>query len=391
MVWILHISWRILIDCCDPCKKLSYSADREMMEYSFTKVVPRASKFIYFRRMPRFLWGIWRTGNMTLGENRVKCPSCSMALRALLLIFFFIIIPNCALCAPASDKISCIAVIESDIMERTFSYPSHLYYDVQEDEIYITDSGHNRIVVCSSNYFPIYEFGNSGAGNFGGMERINGTLAVVARDQRQSTEGVELALFDDAFLPAPSLVLRGYPQVEGQSFLPARVVQGKNGRLYVVSENGGPVYVFNPDGTFLHLLKPHDMVLGIREPATVKDVAVDKNGRLYLLSEQRGRVYVYDQNEIVLFKFGQKGGDRGKLARPRGIAVNAERGEIYIVDYLRHAVSIYTLQGEFVDEFGGKGVGRGWLYYPSDVAVDGKGNVLVADTFNHRIQVFSLP
>jgi DNA-binding beta-propeller fold protein YncE len=133
------------------------------------------------------------------------------------------------------------------------------------------------------------------------------------------------------------------------------------------------------------------MVLGIRELATVNDVAVDENGRIYLLSEQRGRVYVYDQNEIMLFKFGQKGGDRGKLARPRGIAVNAERGEIYIVDYLRHAVSIYTLQGDFVDEFGGKGVGRGWFYYPSDVEVDGKGNVLVADTFNHRIQVFALP
>lgn len=217
------------------------------------------------------------------------------------------LLPTWGFCASTSAQVSCVAVIKSDIMERTFSYPSHLFYDIQEDEIYITDSGHNRVVVCSSNYFPIYEFGNSDTGNFGGMERINGTLAVVSRDQRQSREGVKLTMIDDAFLPASPLMLRGYPQVEEHAFLPTRVVQGKNGRLYVVSENGGPVYVFNSDGTFMHLLKPHDMVLGIRETATVKDVAVDKNGRLYLLSEQRGRVYVYDQNEIVLFKFGQKG------------------------------------------------------------------------------------
>jgi DNA-binding beta-propeller fold protein YncE len=362
-----------------------------MMEYSFIKVVQKARKYLLLRQMTQFFRVICPTRNADLGERRGKCPSIPLAVGVVFLIIAPILVPAWSECAPASAPADCIGVIKSDIMEQSFSYPSHVYYDAQEDEIYITDSGHNRVVVCSSNYFPIYEFGNSGAGNFGGMDRIDGTLAVVVRSQRQSTEGVRLAMFDDAFLPAPDLMLRGYPNVEDQTFLPARVVQGKNSRLYVVSENGGPVYVFNPDGSFLHLLKPHDMVLGIRETATVKDVAVDKNGRIYLLSEQRGRVYVYDQNEILLFKFGQKGGDRGKLARPRGIAVNAERSEIYIVDYLRHAVSIYTLQGDFVDEFGGKGVGRGWLYYPSDVEVDGKGNVLVADTFNHRVQVFALP
>lgn len=341
--------------------------------------------------MTQLCWAICRTRSAASGANGGKCPSCFLLQGLLTLALLIVLMPTWGMCASSTGQINCIAVIKCDIMEHTFSYPSHIYYDAQEDEIYITDSGNNRVVVCSSNYFPSYEFGNSGSGNFGGMERIDGTLGVVARDQSRSAEGMKIAMFDDAFLPAPDLVLRGYPQVEGHTFLPARVVQGKNGRLYVVSENSGAVYVFNSDGTFVHLLKPHDMVLGIRETATVKDVAVDKNGRIYLLSEQRGRVYVYDRNEIMLFKFGQKGGDRGKLARPRGIAVNARRGEIYIVDYLRHAVSIYTLQGKFVDEFGGKGVGKGWLYYPSDVEVDGKGNVLVADTFNHRIQVFALP
>jgi cell division septation protein DedD len=36
------------------------------------------------------------------------------------------------------------------------------------------------------------------------------------------------------------------------------------------------------------------------------------------------------------------------------------------------------------------GQARGWLNYPSDLCVDSFGRILVADTFNHRIQVFEL-
>ena len=292
--------------------------------------------------------------------------------------------------AQTTTEVHCVGVMDRGVMEQPLSYPAHIFYDAQNDEVLITDSAHSRIVVCNSNYFPVYEFGLSRKSEYiGGIARINGHLSVVTREQNRA--GFVVAVFDNAFLPTAPILLVGYPEVKERVFLPSRVVQGLNGSLYVVSENGGPVYVFAPDGTFLHLLQPHDMVLGIREAASVKDVAVDANGKLYLLSEQRGRVYVYDDNETFLFNFGQKGGDRGKLARPRGIAINTEKKEIYIADYLRHAVSIYTLQGEFVDEFGGKGVGKGWLYYPSDVAVDQKGNVLVADTFNHRIQAFALP
>ena len=42
-------------------------------------------------------------------------------------------------------------------------------------------------------------------------------------------------------------------------------------------------------------------------------------------------------------------------------------------------------------EFGGKGWARGWFQYPNDIAVDTLGNVLVADTFNNRVQVFGAP
>ena len=365
------------------------------MEYSFVNIGCGIRRSADFTLAPHPDWGKCPSLGAASLRIRGKCPTswaCTgciihgLALVLLLLVFIF------TTQARAEFAVRCVGVMTCDAMERPLVYPSHVYYDIQEDEIYITDSGNNRIVVCNSNYFPISAFAAApDAGGLGGMDRIAGRLSVIARGRRQVESGHALAVFDDAFLPGESMVLSAVPPVEEQTFLPYRVVCGLNGKLYVTSENGGPVYVFNRSGVFDHLLQPYDRVLGIREPALVKDVAVDKNGKLYLLSEQRGRVYVYDHNEIMLFKFGQKGGDRGKLARPRGIAVNTARGEIYVVDYLRHAVSVYSMQGDFIDEFGGKGTDQGWFYYPSDVAVDHKGRVLVADTFNHRIQAFALP
>ncbi|GEM_PF-960008 len=364
------------------------------MEYSFIKVERNASEYMRTPFIEALGWGKCRSHGAAKNANWGKCPSrmgyTAKVFTLLAALGFLLHVFAQDIFAQSRTEVRCVGVMDRGVMEQPLSYPAHIYYDAHNDEIYITDSAHSRIVVCNSNYFPVYEFGTSRKSEYiGGMERINGHLSAVTREQ--SRAGIEVAVFDNAFLPAAPLLLSGYPEVKERAFIPARVVQGLTGRLYVVSENGGPVYVFAPNGTFLHLLQPHDTVLGIREAASVKDVAVDANGKLYLLSEERGRVYVYDGNEIFLFKFGQKGGDRGKLARPRGIAINTGKKEIYIVDYLRHAVSIYTLQGEFVDEFGGKGVGKGWLYYPSDVAVDQKGHVLVADTFNHRIQAFALP
>jgi DNA-binding beta-propeller fold protein YncE len=61
---------------------------------------------------------------------------------------------------------------------------------------------------------------------------------------------------------------------------------------------------------------------------------------------------------------------------------------MYVVDYMRHTVSAYDKEGKYLFEFGGLGWGEGWFQYPRDIAVDSSGRILIADTFNNRIQVF---
>lgn len=61
-----------------------------------------------------------------------------------------------------------------------------------------------------------------------------------------------------------------------------------------------------------------------------------------------------------------------------------------IADRSNHRVQIFQQNGTFVTKFGGKGQGDGLMRFPAGVAVDKRGHLYVADTFNDRIQVFSL-
>ncbi len=60
-----------------------------------------------------------------------------------------------------------------------------------------------------------------------------------------------------------------------------------------------------------------------------------------------------------------------------------------VAEESKHCVSIFSSSGEKLQSFGTLGSGQEQLSYPCNVAVDGEGNILVADSNNHRIQKFT--
>ena len=52
-------------------------------------------------------------------------------------------------------------------------------------------------------------------------------------------------------------------------------------------------------------------------------------------------------------------------------------------------VSVFSPCGERLWSFGTCGSGPGQVWFPREVTVDGEGNILVADSENHRIQKFT--
>lgn len=94
------------------------------------------------------------------------------------------------------------------------------------------------------------------------------------------------------------------------------------------------------------------------------------------------------------FVFGQEGAAEGELNHPRGLAVGQD-GNLVVADSLNHRIQVFTADGEFVRAWGAFEVGErgtatgGNFNQPWGVAVGPDGNIYVADTWNHRVQVFT--
>ena len=78
----------------------------------------------------------------------------------------------------------------------------------------------------------------------------------------------------------------------------------------------------------------------------------------------------------------------GGGGRPRGVAIN-HRGEVVVTELDNHRIQVLSPSGEKIRSFGNQGSAMGQFHAPIGVAVDGEGNILVADSDNHRIQKFT--
>ena len=74
------------------------------------------------------------------------------------------------------------------------------------------------------------------------------------------------------------------------------------------------------------------------------------------------------------------------LKNPWGVAVN-QRGEIIVAERYEHCISIFSPAGEKLRSFGSKGSGPGQFNEPRGVAVDDDGNLLVTEC--NRVQKFT--
>ena len=58
-----------------------------------------------------------------------------------------------------------------------------------------------------------------------------------------------------------------------------------------------------------------------------------------------------------------------------------------VCDENNHRIQVFELNGKFLGKFGIKGGNLGEFSNPSSLAVLSNGQIVVCDTFNHRIQI----
>jgi DNA-binding beta-propeller fold protein YncE len=154
------------------------------------------------------------------------------------------------------------------------------------------------------------------------------------------------------------------------------------GRLYIVDTFLRAVHVFDTAANEYDTFSTNGTTM--ESPI---DIAID---------DERGYIYVTDSKAgaVKLFKdmgkefVGEMG--KGVLERPTGIAINEKTSELLVVDTLSANIFRYALEDhQFIGIFGGSGSEEGQFHYPTNIYAARDGIILVTDSLNFRIQLFS--
>ncbi|RIK53478.1 MAG: hypothetical protein DCC57_08240 [Chloroflexi bacterium] len=191
---------------------------------------------------------------------------------------------------------------------------------------------------------------------------------------------------------------------------PRAVAVGPEGSLVIADSGNNRIVVLDPAGNFLFemgsLCRLSDgeaggcvdpdgsgpLQLGDGQFNEPWGVAVDAAGQIYVADTWNGRIQVFAPDGAFLRKWGYFNTTQGELGDPmalfgpRGLALDGN-GNLLVADTGNKRILLFTPTGELIQQAGGGGVTLGRFEEPTAVAIDGRdGSIFVADAWNRRIQ-----
>ena len=279
-----------------------------------------------------------------------------------------------------SPKGIAVAELEAVANVAGLSYPSSSAVDKQGN-IYVADTGNDRIVKLSPQGTPLASWGTEGGGPgqfrtpFGLTLDQKGNIYVVdtknSRIQKLSPSGKPLAQWGT------------YGSGPGEFSGPQRIALDREGNMYVTDFNNNRIQKLSPRG------RP------LAQWGTLGTEPGQFNGPYGIALDKQGNVYVSDYANVRIQKLspqgrplavwgtsGEAGSRAGQFTRPEGMAVDAQ-GNVYVADAGNHRIQKLSPQGRPLAV--GPSVKRANYITPSDVSLDTHGNVYAADYANAHI------
>jgi DNA-binding beta-propeller fold protein YncE len=168
---------------------------------------------------------------------------------------------------------------------------------------------------------------------------------------------------------------------------PKGMCRDRDGNIVVVEPHYQRVNHFTPEGRLVAQWGTRGTNAG--ELTLPRAVTVDTKGHV-IVSEYTlvDRVQKFaPRGERLLATWGTPGLAPGQFNRAEGVATDAA-DRIYVADSCNHRVQVFSPEGQFLRSFGKPGRGPGEMSYPYDVQVDAVGLVFVCEFGNSRVQVF---
>jgi len=170
----------------------------------------------------------------------------------------------------------------------------------------------------------------------------------------------------------------------GQFNKPRSVAVDGQDNLYVIDMTGR-VQKFSPRGEFLLSWRMPETDIG--KP---KGMCTDTNGNIVLVEPHYQRVNHFASDGTLVEQWGKAATNGGQFVLPRAVAINS-RGEAFVSEYTTvDRVQGFTAQGRtLLASFGKPGHRDGEFNRAEGLAFGPDDRLHVADSCNHRIQIFS--
>ncbi len=210
-------------------------------------------------------------------------------------------------------------------------------------DVWVADTGHDRVQEFNSKGEFVREFGAEGSGN-------------------------------------------------GQFIEPRAIAVSAGGYVYVVDSGNSRVQEFNSKGEFVRAFGAGGS--GNGQFGKLRGIAVDGEGHVWTVEAgveplgQKTRVQEFSSEGVYIGQFGKEGTGNGQFKGPQGIVLDS-KGDVWVADTTNNRVQELKPNGEFLRAFGTEGVGNGQFKKPAGLSFDGEGDLWVADAGNDRIQRFT--
>lgn len=163
-----------------------------------------------------------------------------------------------------------------------------------------------------------------------------------------------------------------------QFIYPNAIAVDNNQNVYVGEFQNARIQIFDADGKFLKIFKGDNKTKLFPLSLTVSQ------GKIYV-ANRSGEVIILDSNGKVLTKFGTPGTALGSFNYPNGIAISP-KGDIVVSDSGNSRIQVFSPDGKFLQLVNLKAQE---LSLPRGIGFDQLGQLYVVDTFNHHVLVLN--